>query len=314
MIVNEINGMLDRQGIFSFSSDSHLEQFLTENDITAIVRIRVTKEGGYAILNFANDGMDEGELKEALKDYSPVVTQDAVMLRAEDPGKVFLNGFKALNRVPSVVIDSLLFNGGYYYLYFRFHSADEAKVTSALRSEMLGFNRFAIRYLGKSPGMLSTFNEISAAVPLRYVEINGSVPANFMRVFDDPVLVNLGVSWTRELKYLVEDEIRAVYYDKNALLSGKKDWINVVSVDQRIYETAFTNPIIQHLVNSTSDSGIVTMGMPQKLVGKTFSIATVVPEIVLPEFFKVLYGAIKEFSNWELDIHSVDMFENLAQE
>lgn len=312
MIVEDINSQLDRQGIFSFVGTSRMERFLTENNLTAIVRMRVTKDGGFALINFEREGLDDDQINEALKEYHPRITQDAVMLKVDDTGKEFIEGFKSLNAVPSVVIDAVIFNGGYYYLYFRFHSSDEAKVTTALRSRMVKFKRFAIRYLGRSTGLIATFSEISEVIPLKYVEINGSVPAKFMRIFDDPVLVNLGVSWTREMKYVLEDEIRAVYYDKSSLLRGKTDWINEISREGRIYETSFTNPIIQYLVNGASGEEIVTLGMPQKLDGKTFSIATVVPEMILPEFFKVIYDAIGEFENWELDIHNVDSFDNMS--
>lgn len=314
MLLKEINDMLDRQGIFSFSAASKIEKFLTENGITAIIRMRITKDGGYTIFNFENDGFETGEIQERLKEYNPKVTQDAVTLKVDSPNPTFLEGFRALNKVPSVVMDAAIFSGGNYYVYFRFHSSDEAKVTHALRSKMVDLDRFAIRFLGKSPGILSTFKEISTMVPLNYIEINGSVPPSFMRVFDDPVLMNLGVSWTREMKYLLEEEIRAVYYDRNALLRAKEDWINEISKEERIYETSFTNPMIQYLVTNTSEDSIVTLGMPQKLHGKTFSIATVVPDMVQPEFFEVLYAMVKEFKNWELDIHLVDSFEHMTMD
>lgn len=314
MIIKEINQMLDRQCIFSFSANTRLEHYLAENGLTAILRIRVTKDGGFAIVNIENDGLDEDELLNNLSEYDPQVTSDAAMLRVELGGTPFLDGFRRLNKVPSVVIDGVIFNGGYYYIYFRFHSSDEKKVGEAIKSKMSAFERFSIRYLGSNAGIISTFREISSAVPLKYVEINGSVPPSAMKIANDPVLMNLGVSWTREMKYLLEDEIRAIYYDKSSLLQRKEDWINEISKEHRIYETAFSNPLIQYLINQSSLSTIVTMGMPQKLHGKTFSIATVVPEMVLPEFFRVVYNAISEFREWVLDIHYVDLFENMTSD
>lgn len=312
MIIKEINQMLDRQCIISFTASTKIEQFLTENGLTAIVRIRVTKGGGYAVLNFENEGLDEEQLLSELADYDVQVTQDAVMLTLDLSDSPFLEAFTTINRVPSVVIDGVIFNSGYYYIYFRFHSADENKVGKAVKSKLITLNRFAVRFLGKSAGIIYTFREISAAVPLKYVEINTSIPPAAMKIANDPVLMNLGVSWTREMKYLLEDEVRAIYYDKTALLRGKEDWINEISGEHRIYETAFSNPLIQYLVTQASQAAIVTLGMPQKLHGKTFSIATVVPEMVLPDFFRVVYNAVKEFADWNLDISSVDIFENLA--
>ena len=311
MIIKEINDILDRQCIVSFSTGTPITEFLNENGITAIVRTRVTKSGGFAIFNFEREGMDEEELPKILKGRDVRLSPDAVMVKVDLSGNPFLEAFKTLNRVPSVVVDCILHNGGYYYLYFRFHSSDENKVTRAMRSTLVNFDRFAVRYIGKSEGVISTFREISSAFPLKYVEVNGSVPVSAMNIVSDPVITNLGVNWTRELKYLLEDEIRAVYYDKNALLRKKEDWINEISKEHRIYETAFSNPLIQFFIDEVSGNSVVTLGMPQKLLGKTFSFATVVPEIVLPEFFGVLYKTTDKFKEWELDIHCVDMFENM---
>lgn len=314
MIIKEINSMLDRQGVISFAADTKIGNFLSDNSISALARVRITKDGGYVILNFENEEFDENEIKEQLKEYEPKITRDAVMLKISSPSKNFLDGFTTLNSVPSVVIDAVIFTGGYYYIYFRFYSTDDSKLTAALRSKFIKYDRFALRYLGKSPGMISTFKEISSEIPLTYVEITGSVPPNFMRVFDDPVLMNLGVSWTREMKYLLEDQIKAVYYDRSALLRGKEEWIHEISREKRIYETTFTNALIQHLISNISQQSVVTMGMPQKLHGKTFSIATVVPDIVLPDFFKTVYEAIMEFRNWELDISYVEQFDIMTAE
>lgn len=314
MIIKEISGILDRQCIFSFAGSSNLEEFLLENGLTSIVRIRVTKEGGFAIFNFENEGLDEDEIHQSLKEYDPQITSDSVMLTRDLKGTAFLEAFKSLNKVPSVIIDAVLFNGGYYYIYMRFHSVDEHKVGESLKERMVSFSRFAIRFLGKSVGLLATFREISAAIPLKYVEIDSRVPPSYMKIANDPVLKNLGVSWTRELKYLLEDEIRAVYYDRTALLRGKEDWINEISKGDRIYETAFSNPLVQYFINQASSSAIVTLGVEQKLIGPIFSIATVVPEMVMPEFFNVIYNASKEFKDWNIDIHYVDLLENIASE
>ncbi len=314
MIIKEISSILDRQCIFSFAASSRVEEFLLENGITSILRIRVTKDGGFAIFNFENEGLDEEEVHRALKEYDVQITSDSVMFNMDLKGTAFLDAFRALNKVPSVIIDGVIFNGGYYYIYMRFHSVDEHVVGSVLKEKMISFSRFAIRFLGKSSGLVSTFREISAAIPLKYVEIDTTVPPSFMKIANDPVLKNLGVSWIRELKYLLEDEIRAVYYDKTSLLRGKEDWINEISKEDRIYETAFSNPLVQYFINQASASAIVTLGVEQKLIGNTFSIATVVPEMVMPEFFNVLYNANKEFKDWKIDIHYVELLENLASD
>ena len=155
------------------------------------------------------------------------------------------------------------------------------------------------------------FKELSDVTPLKYVEITSSVPPSFMNITNDPVIVNLGVSWTRELKYLLEDEIRAVYYDKHSLLTDRNNFVTEISKKDHIYETSFTNPLIQFFVKQASENFTITLGMPQKLNGKTFSFSTIVPQIVLPDFFETMREAIKQFQEWDIDIHYVRDVEAL---
>lgn len=314
MIIQEINNRLNREVIFSFSMDSPLMEFSLVHNVPMIVRIRVTKDGGYAIVNMDTQyHIDEDDLRELSK-FQIRTTRDAIMVKADLTGTKFLEGFKALNGVPSVVVDGVVINEGYCYVYFRFHSNDEASVTKALRSSFMDFERYAIHYIGPSAGAIASFSELSDITPLKYVEITGTVPPSFMNITNDPVIVSLGVSWTREMKYLLEDEIRAVYYDEHSLLTDSSAHVKEISSKDRIYETSFSNPIIEFFVKTSSENFTITLGMPQKLHGKAFSFSTVVPQIVLPDFFQTMKEAIRKFPEWELDIHYVTDVEAIGSE
>ena len=311
MIIDEINGMLNRQVVFSFSVDLPITDFSMKYNLPMIVRIRITKDGGYALVNMENGpGLDESDLKEISK-YDLKRTRDAIMAKIDLTGTKFLSGFIALNAVPSLVVDGVIVHDGYCYIYFRFHENDEQNVTRALRQNFMDFSRYAVQYIGPSTGAIDVFKELSDVTPLKYVEITSSVPPSFMNITNDPVIVNLGVSWTRELKYLLEDEIRAVYYDKHSLLTDRNSFVTEISKKDHIYETSFTNPLIQFFVKQASENFTITLGMPQKLNGKTFSFSTIVPQIVLPDFFETMREAIKQFQEWDIDIHYVRDVEAL---
>lgn len=313
MIIEEINNRLNRQVVFSFSIDSPVLEFSRQHNVPLIVRVRVTADGGYAIVNMDTQyPFDQDDLRELGK-FDIKQTRDAIMFRIDLTGTKFLEGFKALNAVPSVVVDGVVIHDGYCYVYFRFHSNDEAGVTHALRSVFMGFDRYAIQYIGPSGGAIQAFMELSEITPLKYVEIIGSVPPAFMNITNDPVIVNLGVSWTREMKYLLGDQIRAVYYDEHSLLTDRNSFVTEISQKDRIYETSFSNPIIEFFVKQASENFTITLGMPQKLHGKSFYFSTVVPRIVLPDFFSTMKEAIMKFPDWELDIHYVMDVEALDQ-
>ncbi len=54
--------------------------------------------------------------------------------------------------------------------------------------------------------------------------------------------------------------------------------------------------------------------MPQKLHRKTFYFSTVVPSIVLPDFFNKMEEAIKNFSDWQLGIYYAMDGESMSQD
>ncbi|MCL5989280.1 MAG: hypothetical protein M1166_02990 [Candidatus Thermoplasmatota archaeon] len=306
MFIKDIDTLLDRQCIISFESDSEIAKILSAHQVVSIVRIRLSKTGGFAIYNFENLNDFSKEEQKILTKYKMKTTSESVMLFSDLSGRKFIGAFKQLNGVSSVVIDAVFFMDSSYFLYFRYHHNDEANVTSAIRDAFKDFKRFAVRYIGPNPGIVATFSEISQYIPLKYVEISSSVPPSSIDINSDPVIVNLGVSWYRELKFLIEEETRGVFYDNSQLLKGEKEWIHAISPSQRIYETTFMNPVVKFLIDEISKEQVVSLGMPQKLSGKDFYISTFVPDITLPEFFTVFYRAVDKFKDWKLDVNQVD--------
>ena len=314
MIIRDVEKLLDRQCIFSFTTESRVASFLVENSITSIVRVRPSKDGGFAVFNFETSSVDT----DALQDWDDIngeiaYDEESVKIKLDLTGTPFISTFKALNEVPSVIIDCILFNGGVYYLYLRFHSADEARVGKVVREQLSKYPKFAIRYLGPNIGLLNTFSDLSEAVQLRYVEMRAEIPRNYLDILHDPVISALGISWTREMKYLSDGEIRAVFYDRGSVIRNSDQYVNIISREKGIYETNFTNPLIEHLVKETSDSSIVTLGMMQKLEGKIFTFATVVPDISLSSFFSVAFDICSRFKEWNVDIERVDVFDGMQE-
>ncbi|HLH86480.1 MAG TPA: hypothetical protein VKU79_06440, partial [Thermoplasmataceae archaeon] len=218
---------------------------------------------------------------------------------------------RQMNSIPSVIIDAGIYSGGYCYVYLRFHSAEAGKVSAAIGNLQPDLERFAIRYMGESNGLIGTFQELSDILSLKYVEIAATVPPDYMNITQDQVITTLGVSWERELKYLLGDEFRAVFYDRHNIIQNKKGDVNVISQEHRIYESAFSNPLVQFMIEETSSRGIVTLGMQQKLDGRNFSFATVVPDAVLPEFFNVFRQGQEKFRPWDMKVTNVESIDSM---
>jgi len=311
MLIDEIDNFLDRYSIISFYNDLPITRFLRTNNIVAAERIRVNKDGGFIIINFPKGEHDDSFYMKELSSYETIITSDSVKVKVDISGTNFLEIFTTLNGVPSVVIDAVVFHHGFHFIHFRFHSADEDVLTRIIREKIVDTEGFTIRFLGKTPGIKGSFSSVSSILPLTYIEIQGTVPNQEINLIGDPVISNLGVSWYREMKYVMEDEIRAVFYDKFSLMQGKKQWINEISAENRIYETSFSNPVLRALIAEASKESVVTLGMPQKMYGKYFYISTVVPDICLPGFFRALYTVIRTHASWKLDIFNVSSFKDM---
>jgi hypothetical protein len=52
--------------------------------------------------------------------------------------------------------------------------------------------------------------------------------------------------------------------------------------------------------------------MMQKLDGRVFTFATIVPDMVLPKFFEVVFQLCKKFPEWNLNIQEVDILKGMG--
>ena len=312
MIIEDIDKMLDMQCVISFSLSHPITDLSEEYGLTSVIKIRMRGDGGTAILNIPYyESETPQEIIKVLKEHSLVEDRESMSAKIDLSGTRFLQSFRELIGVPSVVIDAMTLDSGIYSIIFRFHSNDSKKINKVIQGKFSAFDRFAVTYYGESPGLISTFEALSLQFPLKYVEITTSVPPRSMDIERDPVISTLGVSWERELKYLVEEEIRAVYYDKNAILRRETEWVNEISPEQRIYETSFSNPIMEFYIKESSKSSVVILGMPQKLEGKNFSFSAIVPEMSLHEFFSVITQSIDKFPEWDIMLSNVSDFVDL---
>lgn len=312
MIIEDIDKMLNMQCVISFSLPHPITELSDEYGLTSVIKIRMRGEGGIAILNIPSYEAEAApEITKVLKEHNLIEERNTLSAKIDLSGTRFLESFKELIGIPSVVIDAMTLDSGTYNLIFRFHDNDCIKVNRIIQTKFSSFDRFAVTYYGTSPGLISTFETLSMQFPLKYVEIRTSVPPKSMDIDRDPVIFTLGVSWERELKYLVEEEIRAVYYDKNAILRRETEWVTEISPEQRIYETSFFNPLIDFFVKESSKSSVVILGMPQKLEGKNFSFSAIIPEMCLPDFFKVYTASLDKFPEWDITLSNVTDFIDL---
>lgn len=218
-------------------------------------------------------------------------------------GSPLIEAFQRINEVPSLVIDGAVIREGVYTVYLRYHRSDEENLWSALAGSYGRMPDFAVEKKVTTEGFLSSFEEICSAMPLTYYQLDCLVPPEYIDISHDPVITSLGVKWTREMKYLLEDNFRAVFYDDTNIIGGGEDWVSEISREERIYAASFSNPVVERLVNGITADRTVAMAMPpQRLYGRSFHLGTFVPDIVRPDFFRIVEGVSMELRTWSIRI------------
>ena len=81
----------------------------------------------------------------------------------------------------------------------------------------------------------------------------------------------------------------AIYYDNHSLLKNDSKDVVEISTSEGIYQSTFINPIIEYYIREAENRQIVTLALPQRLVGNQFSFDVVIPKMQLTEFYSLIF-------------------------
>ena len=300
MLINEVNLYLDKRGRISFNFEIDNQPIWNAADLTSIAKIRISKNGGFIIVNNKSDVSNQDVIREFQR-RNAIHIGDSWSLNLDISNTTLLSFFKDLISIPSVVVDSIIIRGTKFFVDFRYHHNDHSAFSTLASMHINKLKDFAFPFLGNSGGLIQSLKELSNEIPLQYMEVESTVPPNFMEISKDPVIATFGNNWLREIKYLQEEKTYAVYYEKNQLLKEGMD-TKEISRSEKIYETTFSNPIITFIYNKCSDGSIAPLGMAQKLFGRTFSYYVIVPRMHLEGFTKILMEAFSTMKEWKMSL------------
>lgn len=300
MFIREVGKFLNMQGHISFRDSGKLLEISDECNLDGICKVRARGDSAYIITNLARRTAIK-EVAEKLKNVGCTETPDAYKYVDEtmDPG--FTKLFLDLVKIPSVVIDAVFMHSGVRHVVFRFHDTNLRSVSTVLLSGNK-LNDFSVLHLGKNVG-LDYLLDVDCDLNTLYYEIEATIPPSSMDIIGDPVITTFGDNWHREVKYLLDENIEAVYYEKSKILNESPQ-LKEISAKDKTYRMTFQNPLVSRIFSRSTEDKITILGMQHQMSGPKFRMGMIVPEVVAADFHKILSDVFTEFKDWKIVIMS----------
>jgi hypothetical protein len=307
MFISEVNFFLNRICAVSFTDSDKLLTLSAKYGFSGIAKFRVNGKLGFSITNIPKSQQIPAEALKGFAELGLIETDTSFKGKWDVVDEETLSMFRNLLSVPSVVIDSVLIAKGKRTIIFRFHDTDLPKVSSLLNAPSK-LRNFSINFLIENKDKKYFVNHVPSSTVLKYYEIVTSIPPSSMNLVGDYVIATFGNNWYREVKYLLEDEIHAVYYEKSSLIA-RSGQLKDISTSEKIYEMTFQNPMITYVFGETTNKMVSILSMQQRMVGKNFLMGMIIPEAVESEFQEILAGLTVKFKDWKPIISSVSRLE-----
>jgi hypothetical protein len=302
MIIKDFEKILDFRCELSFDAEKLLNG-IGGPEYDVVGRIRYKGENGYFVFNGKKDEVRTQVNMVHMKDYYFSNIIDVTEL------KIF-KLHKKLMDMNSTIMDAIFLKSYRVKFIFRFHSVDLKNLTEIITEMKNDLKNLQIDFLGHANGFLDSFRKIAKTVDLQYVELSASIPPEFLSITKDPVILSMGVIWNRQIRKIGDTETRALFKDANNLLS-KREEVKIVSAEDRIYEATFSNELINFFSAKADEYEIPILGAPEKLIGKNFNFAFVVPKSSYHDFSKIVFEAVRKFDKWKVFINFSDIIETV---
>ncbi len=307
MLVRDANLLLNRFCVVSFRDSDTLLKLSLKHGFSGIAKIRMKADTAFIITNIPKDEHISSAAAKDLLDLGFTESTTGYRGTWDKSDQETVAFFREVISVPSVVIDAVIVESGFRVLLFRFHEVD-AESVSALLTAKRSLADLSIRYFGPN-AQAAIFRHIQGHLGLKYYEISTSVPPEEMDLIGDPVIATFGSNWTREVKYLLNDDVQAVYHEKNAIIARSK-MLREIYPEQKLYEMTFKNPLVTYIFSESTKAMISLLGMQHSMFGKEFRIGIVVPEAVDSDFMQIISSLVTTFKKWKPAISAVCSLES----
>ncbi|MGP6207972.1 hypothetical protein ACNF42_08105 [Cuniculiplasma sp. SKW3] len=302
MIIKDFERILDFRCELSFDSEELLSG-IGGQEYDVVGRIRYKAERGYFVFNGKKNENKSQVNKIHLKDYyfsNIIDVTDTRMFKLH----------KKIMDMSSTIMDAIFLKSYRVKFIFRFHRVDLQNLTRIINEMGQDLSNLQIDFLGHTSGFLDSFRKIARTVDLQYIELSATIPPEYLNITKDPVILSMGVIWNRQIRKIGDSETRALFKDANNLLS-KREEIKIVSSEDRIYEATFSNELINFFSSKADEYEIPILGAPEKLVGKNFNFAFVVPKCSYHDFSKIVFESVSKFQKWKIFLNFSDIIDTV---
>lgn len=303
MFIKEFASSLNLMGILSHSEDYGLSSLTRDYGIKYVSKIRRGKNGPFRMVNIPRiAGLPEEAIKILNEKGTYYGNGWYVLVENIDPG--YVEFFTNLIEIPSVVIDSIITVEGVERIYFRAHETDRTRITDLVYKSNLAPESMFLERLDRNPGLVEIMKTFDSDIRLSYLEFKMKVPPAAMEVEKDPVISTFGNNWIREVKYLLDDNAHAVYYEKSKILRASPG-IQEISREDNIYRMNYSNPVITFLVNEATSQNVGLMSLAQRMLGRDFYLSFIIPKMCMPRMNKIMASLMQKFPKWEVTVSMV---------
>lgn len=309
MLVKEFETKLDMQGMLTVDLDVDL--------LNAAKKFNVYAEGSMSINNggidlYAYIPVQKPLSREAeifISQYPHSKLGNTYSLRTDSNECQDLMRLRELLLIKSVMVDDVYFSEGLLHIIFRFHSSQLKKVSDFILKTKRELETLIPEYLGKSPGLVKTLNRIDSRIPLYYISLDTTPPPSQIDGDNNP----LGIpSWTREIEYLTDGKIGAVYYTP-ALIETDNERVDIISERDGIFRVFSVNPILEFLSKKMTQLPIMAINRSQRLEKSKLKMDIILPEVYAPTYIDIVSESIEEFPEWEITLSSSCKFSYVEQ-
>ncbi len=303
MFIREFASSLNLMGVLSLPVDDDLGKLSAEYGTEFVSKIRRTRDGAFRMVNVPRvQGMDDREM-EVLGDLGSFDGSGWYILD-EKINHAYVEFFNHLIDIPSVVIDSALTTDGTERIFFRAHETDRSRMRDLVYGDRKMPENMYIEKLDFNPGLVETMKTIDSYVSLTYLEYSMKIPPKEMEVEKDPVISTFGNNWIREVKFLMDENANAVYYEKSKILRPNPN-IKEISREDNIFRMAYSNPVINTLVEDSTSMKVALLNLSQKMLGRDFYLSFIVPTMCLHKINGIMRNVMKKYSNWGINISEI---------
>lgn len=221
------------------------------------------------------------------------------VIRASSRDHAPLENFRLITDIPSSVIDGVIISGGSLKVYVRFNHRYADYVSRAILEASDRKTGAVPQYLGKSKGRDYFLREISSAINLDLITISSLPPEAEKNKDRNPV----PAPWVREVRYLSESGINAVYqsFSETGSADGKDD-------GRRYYEARTENPVLEAITSKAASLSVPTYSIVQGFDGNIFKMEFAVPSDYSSRFLKIVSEVDSRFPKWIISITGIIPF------